>query len=179
MHAHPMIAAAAAAMTAMPAAAQAQAAHSRGTISVEPGDEGGWKQADLPFANAVRKALGKADFLALPGTGHGRYVARITVMREAHGLVAFDPREAPSQASAGDWAVRFRVTLPSRKTDLDALVVTRLTVDILERADMKPVWSGSALTAAADGASAAVADKLAEALIRRYPTPLRGPLPVP
>jgi hypothetical protein len=42
---------------------------------------------------------------------------------------------------------------------------------------MKTIWTGSALTAGA--ASAEVADKLARAVVRRYPTPTPSPIPVP
>jgi len=156
-----------------PAASLAQDPPSRGTISVEPGND----RVAPVFTDAVRKALGDADFLALPGSGHGRYIAQISVTQQNRGLATTDPAEAPSQASAGDWAVRFQATLPSHKTDLDSLVVTELTVRIIERNGMKTLWTGSALTAGA--ASTDVADKLAEAVIRRYPTPTPSPIPVP
>ena len=157
----------------LPATSRAQAPSSRGTITVEPAD----KRVPPAFADAVRRALGDAYFLPLPGSGHGRYIARISVTQQNRGLATTDPAEAPSHASAGDWAVRFHATLPSHKTDIDSLLVTELTVTIIERDGMKALWTGSALTAGA--ASADVADKLAEAVIRRYPSPTPSPIPVP
>lgn len=173
MRAFPIIAAMLLGAASLPVASTAQEPPSRGTISVEPTDN----RVPSSFADAVRRALGDADFLALPGAGHGRYIAQISVTQQNRGLATTDPAEAPSRASAGDWAVRFHATLPSHKTDLDSLVVTELTVRIVERNGMKTLWTGSALTAGA--ASADVADKLAETVIRRYPTPTPSPIPVP
>lgn len=173
MCALPIMAAMLLGVAACPAASPAQESSSRGTISVEPADN----RVPAAFTDAVRRALRDADFLALPGSGHGRYIAQISVTRQTRGLATTDPAEAPSHASAGDWALRFHATLPSHKTDLDSLVITKLTVRIIERNGMKTLWTGSALTAGA--ASADVADKLAEAVIRRYPTPTPNPIPVP
>jgi hypothetical protein len=178
MRALPTITATLLSATLLPAMAAAQESPSRGTITVEPADERPDQvRVDLSFADAVRKALLDANFLALPGSGHGRFIARISVVQRTRGLATTDPAEAPSHASAGDWAVRFHATLPSHKTDLDTLLVTQLTIRIVERDGMKTIWSGSALTAGA--ASIDVADKLAEAVIRRYPTPTPSPIPVP
>lgn len=173
MRAFPTMAAIMLGATLLSPASFAQEPLSRGTITVELGDS----RVPSAFADAVRKALLDAGFIALPGSGHGRYIARISVTQQTRGLATTDPAEAPSHAAAGNSGMQFKVELPSHKTDLDSLVVTELTVRIIERNGMKTLWTGSALTAGA--ASADVADKLAEAVIRRYPTPTPSPIPVP
>lgn len=173
MRAFPKMAAIMLGATLLSPASFAQAPSSRGTITVEPSDS----RVPPAFTDAVRTALGDVGFLALPGSGHGRYIARISVAQQTRGLTTTDPAEAPSHAAAGDSGMQFKVELPSHKTDLDSLVVTELTVRIVERNGMKTIWTGSALTAGA--ASASVADKLAQAVIRRYPAPTPSPIPVP
>ncbi|TPG41116.1 hypothetical protein EAH79_08345 [Sphingomonas koreensis] len=171
-------------------AAQAAAGNSAttdwtpGTIDVELApqpDEAG--AADQAFADAVSSALAAANFMPLPGHGHGRYVADVTVTRRAGGAVTSDADEPPATADAGDWTVRLGVTLPSRKTQLHGLIVTQLDVHIRLRGADRPIWSGSAMTAQVDGtragAPAAVAGKLADALIPQFPNTIEGTIAVP
>ncbi|HEU4960261.1 MAG TPA: hypothetical protein VFT56_07615 [Sphingomonas sp.] len=133
------------------------------------------------FADAVERALLDADFTALPAPSQSRYVAEVTVTQDARGLVAAE--DGGSSASPEVSGGRLRLPLPSNKSQLQGLVVTKLTVRILLRATGQAVWSGSAVTAAvqgaADAAPAAIAAKLANVLIRRFPAKLDGPITVP
>lgn len=168
---------------ATPAAGQ-QGADTRGTISVElTAPHPAAPEVDRAFAEAVQHALLRADFLTLPATTPTRYIARVTVRQEARGLATTDGREAPAAGGAGNWGAQIDVTLPSHKRAEHGLVVTRLNVVIVRRNSDETIWRGSALTAQAegtpDGAPAAVAGKLADALIGRYPEVLKGPVSVP
>lgn len=170
------------AMAAQTPGAQDGAALTPGTITVElAGGQGGPPAATQPFVDAVGDALTDAHFLILPGEGHGRYIARVAVARQARGSVA-------SGAASGSGGVnlaggRLGVALPSSKTQLAGLVVTRLDVQIVRRDTDQAVWSGSASTAQVEGtptgALPAVAAKLAGAVIRRFPEKTEGTIAVP
>lgn len=170
------------AMTAQEPGPQDGAALTPGTITVElAGDQGDSSPASQPFVDAVSNALTDAHFLILPGAGHGRYIARVAVARQARGSVA-------SGSAAGSGGVnltgaRLGVSLPSSKTQLAGLVVTRLDVQIVRRDTDQTVWNGSASTAQVEGTSAgalpAVASKLANAVIRRFPEKTEGMIAIP
>ncbi|HVJ00041.1 MAG TPA: hypothetical protein VM657_13335 [Sphingomonas sp.] len=151
-----------------------------GTITVALPDDSPPSHA---FAEAIERALPAAGFLVLPAPSKSRYVARFTVERHARGLAAADTPETASSVETGNWTARLRATLPSDKTGIHGLVVTELRIDILPRDAAWPVWSGSAMTVQVettpDDAPAALARKLAEPLIRRFPAPARGPISVP
>lgn len=176
------ILAAVSAMAAQAPGAQDGAALTQGTITVEfAGGQGASSPASQPFVDAVSDALTDAHFLILPGEGHGRYIARVAVVRQARGSVA-------SGSAAGSGSVnviggRLGVALPSSKTQLAGLVVTRLDVQIARRDTDRVVWSGSASTAQVEGTPAgalpAVAGKLADALIRRFPERTEGTIAIP
>jgi len=175
------ITAAALAVLAQASGAPAADAPRPGTVTVALAD----RRAVPPdvgrvFADAVERALLDADFTALPAPSHSRYVAEVTVTQDARGSVAAEG-ESPGNARFGDG--RFRLPLPSNKSQLHGLVVTRLTVRILLRGTGQAVWSGSAVTAAVQGTSdaapATVAAKLADVLIRRFPARLDAPITVP
>lgn len=135
---------------------------------------------DRVFANAVSEALSDARFLVLPGEGHGRYIAHVTVTRQARGTVAAETKSGGDVTAASG---RLGVSLPATKTQLAGLVVTRLEVRLVLRETGEAVWSGSASTAqiegTAAGAPAAVAAKLAEAVVRRFPQATDGAISVP
>lgn len=152
-----------------------------GTVEVQVVDEQHQTpKRDVLFAAAVGDALTNANFLILPGEGHSRYIARVTASEEARGTVA-----TPAKSSGDINAVggRIGVSLPGAKTQLSGLVVTRLDVQLVLRDSGQVVWSGSASTAqvrgTAAGAPQAVVKKLADALIRRFPQPMEGPISVP
>lgn len=154
---------------------------SPGTASVEVVDDQHQHPAlDQVFADAVGSALTDANFLILPGEGHGRYIARVTVTQQARGAVAADTRLGGGANYSGG---RLGVALPATKTQLSGLVVTRLTVELALRDTGQTVWSGSASTAqvqgTAAGAPAAVAAKLAKAVIGRFPQKIEEPIAVP
>lgn len=161
----------------------APAAWAPGTIGValvdEPADRAA---ADQPFADAVRQAFASANFVPLDA-GHGRYAAEVTVTRRATGAVASDADEPPPSVDEGNWAVRLGVKLPSGKTQLHGLIVTQLHVRIRLRSTNRIVWQASALTAQVEGtragAPAAIAGKLADALIARFPEPVTDPIAIP
>ncbi|QDX25384.1 hypothetical protein FPZ54_04665 [Sphingomonas suaedae] len=172
-------------MTSAPAGGQADApALAPGTVTVEAAADDATPAAIRSvFADAVEQALLDARFTALPGQARGRYIARISVTRAERGAVASNGAEQGSRSSVGNWGGAFGVTLPSDKRQLRGLIVTQLTVELVARADMQPVWRGSALTAQAEGtkadAPAALAAKLAPAIIRAFPTRLAEPVSVP
>jgi hypothetical protein len=141
-----------------------------GTVAVERvaiNDDGN----NASFADAVGQALGEANFTLLPG--HSRYVAEVSVVRTVTGVATTD---APKQRVVAS-PLAVSVPLPSHKTQLRDLVATTLTVHLLTRADRSPVWSGSAVTVAVDGAPVAV--KLARAAVATYPQSLAKPVSVP
>ncbi|MFL9839400.1 hypothetical protein ABS767_00370 [Sphingomonas sp. ST-64] len=172
-------------MVATPAAAQDEApALTPGTVTVEAA-EGDAAPAPVRsvFADAIEQALLDARFTALPGQARGRYIARFAITRAARGAVASNGPEQGARGSVGNWGGAFGVTLPSDKRQLRGLIVTQLTIELVARADLQPVWRGSALTAQAEGtkadAPAALAAKLAPAILRAFPASLAEPVSVP
>lgn len=169
---------------AMMAAAVQQPASDRatltpGTVSVEMIDKQHRQPAlDAAFAQAVGDALTDAQFLILPGEGHGRYIARVTVSQQARGTVASRGRSGGAVVGGGVASVSLGHT-----SQLSGLVVTRLEISLVERSDGHVAWSGSASTAqitgSPAGATAAVATKLAKAVIGRFPQPMDEPIAVP
>ncbi|MBX3593300.1 hypothetical protein [Sphingomonas sp.] len=169
----------------MAIAAPAQDAPTPGTIVVEqPAGR------DLPpavkqaFADGIERALADARFTALPAGTRGRYIARFAVTRAARGEVASNGREPKASAgSTGNWGVGLAVAMPSNKRQLRGLIVTELTVEIIDRASGERVWTGRALTAQAEGtrtdAPEALAAKLAPAAIGRFPAADDAPVSVP
>lgn len=132
---------------------------------------------NAPFADAVRQALGDANFTPMPEPGHSRYIADVSVARAVQGIVTARARKDPASAGIGSFGPAVRVPLGSKKTVLRNLVVTTLTVRIVMRDDGRPVWSGSAVTAQAEGM--AVAGKLARAVVSAWPRTLSTPVSVP
>ena len=170
---------------AVPVPVQSDAVPTPGTVTVEPmAEEAGPAEVRTVFAEAVERALIDANFIALPGAaGQARYIARIAVSRRAQGEVAADGQEAGAATQVGNWGAGLRVTLPSSKSQLRALVMTELTIELVSRAEGRVVWRGSALTAQADGtpgdAPGAVAAKLAGAVMRGFPEVREGAVSVP
>ena len=168
-----------------PVPVQSDTVPTPGTVTVEPmGEEAGPAEVRTVFAEAVERALIDANFIALPGAaGQARYIARIAVSRRAQGEVAADGQEAGAATQVGNWGAGLRVTLPSSKSQLRALVITELTIELVSRAEGRVVWRGSALTAQADGtpgdAPGAVAAKLAGAVMRGFPEVRGGAVSVP
>ncbi|HEV7289277.1 hypothetical protein [Sphingomonas sp.] len=155
-----------------------------GTVTVEAvKDEATPAAVRQTFADAVEQALLDARFTALPAQARGRYIARISLTRAARGAVASNGREQGAAGGLGNWGGAVSVTLPSDKRQLRGLIVTTLTVELVSRADEKVVWSGSALTAQAEGTRndtpTALAAKLAPAIIRAFPQTLAEPLSIP
>ena len=168
-----------------PVPVQSDAVPTPGTVTVEPmAEEAGPAEVRTVFGEAVERALIDANFIALPGAaGQARYIARIAVSRRAQGEVAADGQEAGAATQVGNWGAGLRVTLPSSKSQLRALVMTELTIELVSRAEGRVVWRGSALTAQADGtpgdAPGAVAAKLAGAVMRGFPEVREGAVSVP
>ena len=168
-----------------PVPVQSDAVPTPGTVMVEPmAEEAGPAEVRTVFGEAVERALIDANFIALPGAaGQARYIARIAVSRRAQGEVAADGQEAGAATQVGNWGAGLRVTLPSSKSQLRALVMTELTIELVSRAEGRVVWRGSALTAQADGtpgdAPGAVAAKLAGAVMRGFPEVREGAVSVP
>ena len=176
-----MIAAAMLTMAMQDTGPAADSALTPGTVSVETVDPQHQHAAlDQIAASAVSDALTDADFLILPGEGHGRYIARVSVSQEARGAVAADAHSGGGVNMAGG---RLGVSLPGSKTQMSGLVVTRLSLDLVARDSGETVWHGSGSTAqvegTASGAPAAVLKKLADAVIRRFPQEMAEPIAVP
>ncbi|MCR5869671.1 MULTISPECIES: DUF4136 domain-containing protein [unclassified Sphingomonas] len=155
-----------------------------GTVTVEAvADEATPVAVRQVFADAVEQALLDARFIALPRQARGRYIARISLTRAERGAVASNGREQGASGGFGNWGGAVSVTLPSDKRQLRGLIVTTLKVELVSRADERLVWSGSALTAQAEGTRndtpSALAAKLAPAVIRAFPATLAEPLSVP
>lgn len=168
-----------------PVPVQSDAVPTPGTVTVEPmAEEAGPAEVRTVFGEAVERALIDENFIALPGAaGQARYIARIAVSRRAQGEVAADGQEAGAATQVGNWGAGLRVTLPSSKSQLRALVITELTIELVSRAEGRVVWRGSALTAQADGtpgdAPGVVAAKLAGAVMRGFPEVREGAVSVP
>lgn len=155
-----------------------------GTITVEPlPDDAASPEARRLFAEAVERALVDREFLALPGDNRGRYVARMKLSRRAQGSVAVNAAEPGADGNLGNWGASLGVTLPSDKRQIRSLVVTELQIEILLRDATQPVWSGRALTVKPQGTPgdtpAALAKKLADAIMRAFPEQMADPASVP
>lgn len=178
------VAMAVALLSVTPAADAAPASAPPGTVTVVlAAGEARPMPSDRPFADAVGQALGEANFTLMPQPGHSRYVAEVSVGREARGLVTARAPTDRAQAGIGSWGPSIRVPLSSKKMQLRNLVSTTLTVRILTLADHHPVWTGSAVTVQPEepqgDASPTVALKLARAVVAAYPHPLATPVSVP
>lgn len=155
-------------LTTLPAAAPPP-----GTFAIAINDA---RPADRPFAEAVEQALAERGFTAMPDRDHGRYRAEVTVEREKAGLVTSPvPRGQSSVNLSGGASVQ--VPLASNKRQVNDLVVTRLTVRLVERSDGRAVWAGSAVTARAGTAN--VAPALARAAVSSFPRSYAEPVSVP
>ena len=148
-----------------------------GTVAVALGAKDADPDTDQRFADAVGQALGADNFTSLPTPGHSRYVAQVSVVRQARGLVTTRVAKEPASAGIGSWGPAIRVPLGSHKTQLRDLVETRLDVRLVERAGGRQVWHGSAVTVGPDGAP--VAGKLARAAVASYPQTVATPVSVP
>ncbi|WP_140851084.1 hypothetical protein [Sphingomonas glacialis] len=160
-----------------------------GTITVDlSGEDPVWEDRgeaadDDPFVRATRDALGYANFLVLPPGIHSRYIASVEVSQQERGSVAADGVEAKPAGNIGNWGGGVRITLPSKKTNLRALIITRLDIKVRLRSDGQLVWSGSALTAQVEGTGAgsiaALGVKLANAVVSQFPLTVEVPISVP
>jgi hypothetical protein len=160
-----------------------------GTITVEQdeGDSGAAaaaaRPADQPFAEAVQRAILQTGFVPLPAPSHSRYVALVSVSRQARGVVTSGAKASPPATDVGNWGAGVKFSLPTSNHQLHGLVVTELTVTVLARGDRHQLWRGSAMTAqvedTAAGSPAAVAAKLATALFTQFPNRVEAPLSVP
>ena len=175
-----LIAAAMIAATGQQPSGGGQAALTPGTVSIEVTDEQHTHPAlDQMVADTVGNAFNHANFLVLPGAGHGRYIARVTVTQDVRGTVATSRPSSGVDLGGG----RLGVALPTRGTQLSGMAVTRLDLDLVAREGGESVWHGSASTAqvqdSAAGAPAAVIEKLANAVIARFPERMDGTIAVP
>ena len=155
-----------------------------GTVAIESAaDPAIPASARQTFADAVERALSDARFTALPATSRSRYIARVKVTRTARGAVTSKAKTPAPAAAVGNWGAAIGVSMPSNKQALRGLIVTELQVELVLRDGMKPVWSGRALTAQAEGtgadAPATLAPKLANAAVRGFPAQQPEPLSIP
>lgn len=137
--------------------------------------------ARVVFRDAVERALAARGFTLLGDPGHGRYVADVTVDRQARGAVS------AGRAGGGPPAVSLNggvsIGLPAGGNRLNDLVVTELTITLSERRVARVVWSGSAVTARVSGTpqggAALVGQTLADAAMAQFPARTAGPISVP
>jgi hypothetical protein len=150
-----------------------------GTITVVVDDPGGSPPVDAIFDEAVRHALLVANFVVLPGSGHGRYIARLSISHRSLGVV--ETRVGREPAQAGGASLSFG--LASHTSELPQLAETKLDVRIFRNGAAPVVWHGAALTTAIDGTvsgqPSVVARKLADALFRQFPMTSDTPIAVP
>lgn len=148
------------------------------TIAIQSGEDDA-----TPFAEAVGTSLSAAEFLVLPPSGPSRYQARVTIERDERGIVAAPVGVPGPDVSIGNWGSGVRIALPTRKQDLRPLIVTRMTLTLVDARSDRSVWTGTAVTTQVAGTPAddshALGAKLAGALIARMPTALDGPLSIP
>ena len=160
-----------------------------GTITVDlSGKDPAWEDRgeatdDDPFVRATGNALGNANFIVLPRGTYSRYIASVEVSQQQRGSVTADGVEAKPAGNVGNWGGGVRLTLPSKKTNLRDLIITRLDIEVRLRSDGHLVWSGSALTVQVAGTEAgsiaAVGVKLANAVVSQFPVSVLGPISVP
>lgn len=135
------------------------------------------------FAETVGSSLSAADFLVRPPAGPSRYQARVTIDRDVRGLVTAPAPVAGPDVSVGNWGRGVRISLPTRKQDLRPLVVTRMTLTLVDVRSDRTLWTGTAVTTQVGGTPAddphVLGTKLADALVMRMPAILDGALSIP
>lgn len=172
--------AAAFAIQSMPAEPRPALAPGTVTISSVTGDTLS-NQALSVFDDAVQRALSARDFTLLSQQGHGRYAAQVVISRRARGVVASGRSGGgPPRASLHGG---LSVGLGAGGDTLNDLVVTKLTIKLVQRSTAKVVWSGSAVTARVSdtsaGAVAAIAPLLANAVMAQFPGKPNGLVSIP
>ncbi|GAA0660129.1 hypothetical protein FHT00_002883 [Sphingomonas insulae] len=153
-----------------------------GTVAIAPAAGPALSsEAARVFDDAVQRAMLRARFTPLPGQGHGRYAASVTVTRTSRGVVAAEGRPAPPPLANLNGSVS--VALSPGGERLSDLVVTELKVVLSRRGDARPVWSGSAVTARVTGNRTGgidlVAQTLADAVMAQFPRQAAGPVSIP
>lgn len=156
-----------------------------GTVTLAVVDDGSADDAPdaVTFADVVGHAFNAADFLVLPAAGASRYRVRVAIEHETRGLVDAPARTRGADVGVANWGAGVSVALPTRKQNLQALIVTRMTITLTNWRDGRTLWTGTAVTAQVGGtpgnAPAVVGAKLADALVARIPALLDGPLSIP
>lgn len=155
-----------------------------GTVTISMAVDPATNDADsADFSEAVGRALAGSDYLVLPAAGPSRYRARVAIEHETHGMVAATRGVTGRDIGVANWGGGMRIALPTRKQDLRALVVTRMTITLVDGRDGRMLWRGSAVTAQPGGtpgnSAPVVGSKLAEALVSQIPNVLEESLSVP
>lgn len=153
-----------------------------GTVSIRPASPASLApETGRAFDDAVQRAMLRARFTPLPGEGHGRYIATVTVDRTSRGVVASGIPATSGPLASLNGSVS--LSLPPGGDRLSDLVVTSLTVAIARRGDPTVIWSGSAVTARVSGTRAGaldtVAQTLADAVIGQFPHQAPTALSIP
>ena len=177
-----IVALVAAALTTQPLPAEPRPALTPGTITISSviGDTLS-DQALGAFDDAVQRALSASDFTLLSQQGHSRFAAKVMVSRRVRGVVAAGRAGGgPARASLNGG---LSVGLPAGGDTLNDLVVTELTITLVQRSDAKEVWSGSAVTARVSATSSdtvgVIAPLLANAVMAQFPGKASGPVSIP
>lgn len=170
------------ALTLQPVLLETRPAPAAGTITISSvTGETASEQTLSVFDDAVQRALSASNFTLLPQQGHSRYTAKVMVSRRAQGVVAAGRTGGgPARASLGGG---FSVGLPAGGDALNDLVITELTITLVQRSDAKEVWSGSAITARVSGTTtgsvSVIAPLLAKAVMAQFPGQASSPVSIP
>lgn len=155
-----------------------------GTVSLQPlAKEQGPAETRRIIEDEVQRALMDANFIALPAGGQGRYTARVTMTRVQRGTITSTAKPARASGGLGNWGGGLAVSMPTRKAQLRALILSELTIELVRRGETTPAWTGRATTAQAEGTEADtpanLARKLASVVLRQFPAQSDGAVSVP
>lgn len=159
------------------ASAGAQTPATPGTISVEAQSvQPDLTRAAPAFVEAVGKALAAKGFTVLEGAGHAGLVAGFQLSRTDVGTATAKVpvgRSTMGPGGASGVGASMSFNLPTSKVTTVSLEQTKLEIRIQKRGDGAILWQGAAITIrpkdSKQGQDEAVANALADALIRTYP----------
>ena len=169
------------AFVAAAAALPAASPPSGGTVAIQPQGVNGSSDPAMPsFVDAASASLTDKGFLILDDPAHAAYLAELTLERGDVGTALGKGSGGPSASIAGAGVI---VALPSGKTNVVALVRTRLALRIRKRASGEILWDGAAVTirqaGTVKGSESAVARDLSGALLSNYPAQSNASIAVP
>jgi hypothetical protein len=156
-------------------------------ISVEAKEAGPELRASVPiFIDMVGEAFAAKGFTTIEAPGRAGLVADLILSRDRVGTGTAKVARAGSGAAGGAGSavgIGMNVILPTAKTRVVPLQLTRLEVRIHNRDEPGILWQGAAITVrpagTPKGQDAAVASDLIAALLREYPATPESVISVP